>query len=288
MQKKSKMSFVYYIPAFLFYCVAIFLTCGIFCSLVIDPTLNIILRIIGLVIYLFFLIFTLYYHYKSMTISNTIDYNNLMLNIQNENVEQKDKELYCKICKTNRPQRAHHCRICGECILKMDHHCPWIANCIGENNEREFIYFLFGSTLSCILVFLFTIIYFITEVRTYGKNNNSIKSNIMTKMKDIISCMKFGSCIVSFVIGLFLLLITYHFIFNNIKYNMTSIEMLIYRNYEECPYYNNNVEQNLKRKLKPYPLINLIYKESDNINDDLKYKNFNEESINLLNNEKDI
>ena len=288
MQKDGKMNCIYYIPALFFYCIAIFFTLGIFCSLVIDQTINIILRIIGLSIFLFFLIFTLYYHYKSMTISNIINYDNLILNTQNENVEQKDKDLYCKICKANRPQRAHHCRVCGVCILKMDHHCPWIVNCIGENNEREFIYFLFGCTIGCILVFLFTIKYFITEIRIYKQNYNFTDSNIMIIMKDIISCMKIGSCIGSFVLGFLSLLITYYFIFNNIKYNMTSIEMLIYRNYEECPYYNNNIEENLKRKLKPYPLINLFYKESDNINDELKYKNFNEETINLLNKEKDI
>ena len=223
-----------------------------------------------------------------MTKSNTINYDNFILNNQNENMEQQDKELYCKICKVSRPKRAHHCRICGVCILKMDHHCPWIANCIGENNEREFIYFLFGCTISCILVFLLTIKYFIIEFRMYGKNNNYNDSNIMIIKKDLISVMKFGSCIVSFVIGFFSLLITYNFIFNNIKYDMTSIEMLIYRNYEECPYYNNNIEENLKRKLKPYPIINGFFNESDNINDDLKYKNFNEESQNLLNKEKDI
>jgi hypothetical protein len=64
--------------------------------------------------------------------------------------------------------------------------------------------------------------------------------------------------------------------------------MLIYKKNEECPYYNNNLEENLKWKLKPYPLINYFYNESDDINDDLKYKNFNEENEKLLNKEKDI
>ncbi len=282
---------VYYIPAILFYLVSIFLTLGFFCSFAIDKNINIILRIIGIIIFLFFLVFTLYYHYKSMKIDNRIDYDNALLNSQEENGENEEQKEnnYCKTCKVNRPKRAHHCRICGVCILKMDHHCPWISNCIGEKNEREFIYFLFGSTISCIFVFLLTLKYFFTEILYNGKNNYNYKdTNFTMMMKDIISTMKYGSCIISFVVGFCSFFITYSYIFNNVKYNLTSVEMLIYKKNEECPYYINNLEENLKRKLKPYPLINYFYNESDDINDDLKYKNFNEENEKLLNKEKDI
>lgn len=29
----------------------------------------------------------------------------------------------------------------------MDHHCPWTGNCIGQNNHKYFILFLFYATV---------------------------------------------------------------------------------------------------------------------------------------------
>lgn len=34
--------------------------------------------------------------------------------------EEKGQPLYCRKCKSNRPERAHHCRECRRCTAKMD------------------------------------------------------------------------------------------------------------------------------------------------------------------------
>ena len=49
----------------------------------------------------------------------------------------------CKYCNEIKPLRTHHCSICGSCVIKMDHHCPWVNNCIGQNNQRYFLLFIF-------------------------------------------------------------------------------------------------------------------------------------------------
>lgn len=35
------------------------------------------------------------------------------------------------------------CRRCGHIVLKRHHHCPWINSCVGLENERYFIKFLY-------------------------------------------------------------------------------------------------------------------------------------------------
>lgn len=59
---------------------------------------------------------------------------------------------FCDKCDQKKPPRCHHCSICRMCIVNMDHHCPWLCNCIGYQNKKYFILFLFYAWLGSALV----------------------------------------------------------------------------------------------------------------------------------------
>ena len=64
----------------------------------------------------------------------------------------------CEICKTTKPERAHHCRKCGRCVLKMDHHCPFVGSCIGYANQKYFFLTLFYTHLLSLALIIETVI----------------------------------------------------------------------------------------------------------------------------------
>ena len=87
-------------------------------------------------------------------------------------VELKEPEFrYCLHCKAFKPERAHHCRECKRCSLMMDHHCPWAGNCVGVNNRKDFIHFLFYATLSMFMaqgLMVAKVVYWVQNARVMG------------------------------------------------------------------------------------------------------------------------
>lgn len=59
---------------------------------------------------------------------------------------------WCSRCRAPKPPRSHHCSVCRRCVLKMDHHCPWVNNCVGYNNYRHFLLFIFYLLVGCAFV----------------------------------------------------------------------------------------------------------------------------------------
>ncbi|EAS35590.2 palmitoyltransferase akr1 [Coccidioides immitis RS] len=64
---------------------------------------------------------------------------------------QFDEDNFCVFCMIRKPLRSKHCRRCRRCVSKHDHHCPWIDNCVGTNNLRHFVLYIFSMEVGIIL-----------------------------------------------------------------------------------------------------------------------------------------
>ncbi len=58
----------------------------------------------------------------------------------------------CKRCKDAwKPPRAHHCRQSNRCVFKMEAYCFWLNNCVGVNNRKHYILFLWYTMLTALM-----------------------------------------------------------------------------------------------------------------------------------------
>ena len=61
---------------------------------------------------------------------------------------KKDNE--CNSCKFVKPARSKHCTVCDVCVERFDHHCVWINNCVGRQNYKYFLSFVFMHIIICL------------------------------------------------------------------------------------------------------------------------------------------
>ena len=120
-----------------------------------DQLFNIYLKIIGITIYLIFLI--------SYTYTVLINPGFPKHDIDSITGEPRKKFYYCNICKlwANKEKSTMHCNDCNICVEGIDHHCPWTGKCIGYKNFKSFIIFC------CSVFALF--LYFILVLAIKGK-----------------------------------------------------------------------------------------------------------------------
>ena len=79
----------------------------------------------------------------------------------------------CYTCKIVRPFRSSHCNECDNCIIRLDHHCPWMGSCIGKRNYIFFYFFLIFLNLNNFFIL------FISSFSIYDKFNTiDEKTNI--------------------------------------------------------------------------------------------------------------
>lgn len=82
-----------------------------------------------------------------------------------------ESQHFCNSCLIRRPIRSKHCSACNCCVARFDHHCPWVANCIGLNNHRYFIYYLFTLSFSSLIYVLIVLEFWSAHCSSYSGIN---------------------------------------------------------------------------------------------------------------------
>jgi hypothetical protein len=184
---------------------------------------------------------------KSNNSNNSLTQANMSTNVNVDDHVHHHNNLFCKKCKSSRPDRSHHCKICNKCIMKMDHHCPWIANCVGMNNQKYFYLFLFYSTLGDLIAFL-CLISKMLEFNTSTLTIKPVEKGKIPSMLEVIIMFKeplitiTGCCLslaMTLAIGFLFIMQT-----RGILYNFTTIEIRAYVNSYDNPHYNPNDKLN--------------------------------------------
>ncbi|XP_013415450.1 probable palmitoyltransferase ZDHHC24 [Lingula anatina] len=76
--------------------------------------------------------------------------------------------VFCSLCQNQSPPRSFHCELCDGCVRLQDHHCWFAGCCIGQHNQKQYVYMM----LSCWLLALYgNVLNFSFNVSTLGLNH---------------------------------------------------------------------------------------------------------------------
>lgn len=171
--------------------------------------------------------------------------NDFINDTKTENVKI-NHPLICLKCKSFRPERAHHCKYCNKCVYKMDHHCPWIANCVGFNNQKYFVLFLFYATVGDFIAFVclaplaytstLNLIYnpgIYTRGKYFVRGTSAIVQFISVFWPPFLAFM---GCALAFAMALAIGILLYQQV-ENILHNTTGIEHMEFKCDKDSPWY---------------------------------------------------
>lgn len=82
----------------------------------------------------------------------------------------------CRFCVIIKPERAHHCRLCRKCVLRYDHHCKFLSNCVGFNNYKYFVVYLFYCLVNDLFIMITSIDGFTIYLNLYGWEDPTSKT----------------------------------------------------------------------------------------------------------------
>lgn len=94
-----------------------------------------------------------------------------------------DEEHFCIFCMARKPLRSKHCRRCKRCVSKHDHHCPWIDNCVGTNNFRHFVLYIFSMEIGVILFIRLVIAHLLSIPAPENDKCNILSSSLCSYVK---------------------------------------------------------------------------------------------------------
>ncbi|KAL4472986.1 hypothetical protein ABPG72_020680 [Tetrahymena utriculariae] len=140
-------------------------------------------------------------------------------------IDQNGQKMNYKICDTcgiYKDNNRKHCRQCDNCVNGFDHHCIWLNNCIGRNNYRSFILFLFFLSTQLIFTITSCVYYLNNEILSrmdkYNEDRPQSTQNILKKEPLPIILIIYSSIFILMVGTLFI----YHIIL--ILQDTTTIE----------------------------------------------------------------
>ena len=129
--------------------------------------INIYLKIIGIFVYLLFLI--------SYTYTVLINPGYPKNDIDSITGEPRKKFYFCNICRlwASKEKKTKHCPDCNICVEGNDHHCPWTGKCIGSNNFIPFVIFI----VSVAILFIYGLIIIMFSQHFFLININDKKNS---------------------------------------------------------------------------------------------------------------